>query len=72
VTIRVLKSGKWHDIHTTKTRFPFSNDVDIAVFETDEKLSQPFAIAPAAGAGGVAMEAASLVPGVSLGNWEKI
>lgn len=54
-TIQVRQSGKWLDIHTTRTLFPSSNDVDIAVFETDEKLSQPFAITPPGGAAGVTM-----------------
>jgi S1-C subfamily serine protease len=42
-TIQVMKSGKWTDIHTVRTLFPPSSDVDIAVFETDEKI-QPFEV----------------------------
>lgn len=54
-TIQVRLSGKWQDIHTTRTLFPSSNDVDIAVLETDEKLSQPFVINPVGEASGVTM-----------------
>jgi len=45
-TIRVLKSGQWLDVHTVKTLFPASSDVDIAVFQTGEKISQPYEITP--------------------------
>lgn len=43
-TIQVLRADKWEDLHTVKTLFPSSADVDIAVLETDEMVSQPFQI----------------------------
>jgi hypothetical protein len=42
-TIQIMKSGKWPDFHTVRTLFPPSSEVDIAVFETEEKI-QPFEI----------------------------
>lgn len=53
-TIKVRKSGQWVDVHTVRTLFPPSSDVDIAVFETDEKIPQPYGITPA-GEGSVTM-----------------
>ena len=44
-TIQVQRSNKWVDVHTVRTLFPPSDDVDIAVFETDEKVAAPFQIA---------------------------
>jgi hypothetical protein len=43
-TIQVWQSDKWADYKTIRTLFPASDDVDIAVLETDEKVSQPFQI----------------------------
>jgi hypothetical protein len=43
-TVQVLRSDRWEDLRTVKTLFPISDDVDIAVLETDEKVSQPFQI----------------------------
>lgn len=43
-TIQIWQSDKWVDYKTVKTLFPVSDDVDIAVLETDEKVSQPFQI----------------------------
>jgi hypothetical protein len=43
-TFQFFQSGGWQDFHTLKTLFPHSNDVDIAVFETNEKLAQPYVI----------------------------
>ena len=43
-TIQVRKSNNWIDINTVKTLFPKSDAVDIAVFETDEKVAQAFQI----------------------------
>lgn len=40
--VQVRRADKWEDLHTVKTIFPSSSDVDIAVFETGEKASQPF------------------------------
>lgn len=44
-TIQVWKQGEWQDYHTVKTIFPSSTNADIAVFETNETVSNPFAIA---------------------------
>jgi hypothetical protein len=38
----VWQSEQWKDYHTVRTLFPSSSDVDIAIFETEEKVSQPF------------------------------
>jgi S1-C subfamily serine protease len=46
-TIQVLRSDRWEGVQTVKTLFPLSADADIAVLETDEKVSQPFQITPA-------------------------
>jgi len=54
-TIQVLRSGQWVDVHTVKTLFPASSDVDIAVFETGEKISQPYEITPLGKGEGVTM-----------------
>ena len=43
-TIQVQRAANWEDLHTVKTLFPPCKDADIAVFETDEKLSQPFQV----------------------------
>lgn len=50
-TIQVRRADKWEDYHTVKTLYPSSSDVDIAVFETNEKVSKPFTITPAVGKG---------------------
>ena len=44
-TIKIQRSGNWEDYHVVKTLFPRSNDVDIAVLETDEKAAEPFHVA---------------------------
>jgi S1-C subfamily serine protease len=43
-TIQIQRSNQWLNINTVRTLFPKSKDVDIAVFETDEKVAQPFQI----------------------------
>jgi hypothetical protein len=53
-TVQVRRSGQWTDVHTARTLFPPSRDVDIAVFETEEKASQPFGVTTT-GIGGVTM-----------------
>jgi len=50
--IHVWRDNKWDDLKTVKTMFPLSNDADIAVLETQEKVEQPFAIQPATGTEG--------------------
>src|ERR1700732_1806157 len=51
-TLQVWRSDKWEDYKTIKTLFPPSSNVDIAVFETAEKVSQPFEITPVGGTEG--------------------
>jgi S1-C subfamily serine protease len=43
-TIQIWQQEQWKDYHTVKTIFPSSNDVDIAVFETSEKVEKPYAV----------------------------
>jgi Trypsin-like peptidase domain len=43
-TLQWWRSNKWEDLQIVKTLFPASADVDIAVMETEEKVSQPFQI----------------------------
>lgn len=45
-TIKVWREDKWEDLKTVRTLFPPSNDVDIAVLETDERVTQPYEIQP--------------------------
>ena len=50
--IQVRRGDNWEDYRTIKTLYPSSKDVDIAVFETTEKVPQPFQIAAFSQAGG--------------------
>jgi len=50
--VKVWRTDKWVDFKTVKTFFPPSNDVDIAVLETDEKVTRPYEIQPATTSGG--------------------
>jgi hypothetical protein len=43
-TIRIRQEGEWKDYHTVRTIYPFSPEVDIAIFETEEKLTTPYLI----------------------------
>lgn len=43
-TIRTWQQDKWQDYHTIRTIYPSSPNVDIAIFETDEKVSTPYQI----------------------------
>src|SRR5271156_1763080 len=54
-TIQVRRAGNWEDFHTVKTLFPPSSDADIAVFETDEKISQPYRVTVMGKTDGVTM-----------------
>jgi hypothetical protein len=54
-TIQAWQEEQWKDYHTVKTIFPSSSDVDIAVFETDEKVATPYSIQPTESTGGVTM-----------------
>jgi Trypsin-like peptidase domain len=54
-TIQVWQAEQWKDYHTVKTIFPSSNAVDIAVFETEEKVPQPYGIEPTGDRAGATM-----------------
>lgn len=54
-TIQLWQNDEWKNYQTTKTIYPSSDDVDIAVFETNEKVSAPFAIEPLGASGGPTM-----------------
>lgn len=47
--IQVMKSanGQWENYATIRTLYPPSKDADIAVFETDEKISRPYEVGTA-------------------------
>jgi hypothetical protein len=47
-TIQIWQQGQWKDYHTLKTLYPSSNDADIAVLETSEKVKTPYGITPVA------------------------
>jgi S1-C subfamily serine protease len=53
--IQVRQAGQWEDLHTVKTLLPPSSDADIAVFETDKKVPQPFTVTTLGKTGGVTM-----------------
>jgi S1-C subfamily serine protease len=53
--LEVMKAGSWKQVHTIKTFFPASPDVDIAVFETDEKIPVPYEILMATGEDGATL-----------------
>ena len=48
-TIQMRRGDRWKEVHTVKTLFPTSSDVDIAVFETSEWIKQPFQVAAMGG-----------------------
>lgn len=54
-TIEVWRTDKWVAYKTVRTLFPPSRNVDIAVFETNERASQPFQITAAQGKDGPAL-----------------
>ena len=54
-TIQIWQSEQWKDYHTVRTLLPASSDVDIAVFETDEKVTQPYNVAVSDGKSGPTM-----------------
>jgi S1-C subfamily serine protease len=47
--LHIRHSGDWQDLHVARKILPASPDVDIAVFEIDEKPTQPFSIREATG-----------------------
>lgn len=50
---QVWKENRWQDLPTVRTLFPKSSDVDIAVLETYEKITQPYQITADDTGGGV-------------------
>jgi S1-C subfamily serine protease len=42
---QLWRSNKWEDVQTVRTIFPSSASVDIAIFETEEKIARPFQVA---------------------------
>ncbi|MGB8888513.1 MAG: serine protease [Candidatus Korobacteraceae bacterium] len=54
-TIQVWQDEHWKEYKTVKTIFPASSDVDIAVFETSEKVPTPYEIKPQDTSGVVTM-----------------
>jgi hypothetical protein len=51
-TIQIFRSGNWVDLHPVKTLYPPTSDAEIAVFETDEKVTQPYTVTLPAGGDG--------------------
>jgi S1-C subfamily serine protease len=45
---QIWRTNKWEDVHAVRRILPASADVDIAVFETDEKIAQAFQVAVSA------------------------
>ncbi len=54
-TIQIWQNEQWKDYHTVRTIFPSSDNVDIAVFETNEKVGTPYSIAASGDTGGPTM-----------------
>lgn len=42
--LQVWQEEQWKDYHTVKTIFPSSGDVDIAIFETNEKVEKHYRV----------------------------
>jgi hypothetical protein len=42
--LQVMQKGKWENYQTLKTIYPKSSEVDIAIFETSEKIVTPFVV----------------------------
>jgi Trypsin-like peptidase domain len=43
-TIQIQQDGQWKDYHTVRTLFPSSDNVDIVVFETNERVEAPYSV----------------------------
>ena len=54
-TIQIRREDKWEDFQTVRTLFPPSSEADIAVFETDKNVPQPFKVTTMGNAEGVTM-----------------
>jgi len=54
-TIQVWQDEQWKDYRTVRTIFPADSAVDIAVFETDEKVATPYSLRPQDTTGTVTM-----------------
>jgi hypothetical protein len=50
--IQIMQTGEWKDYHIARVLFPESNDVDIAVLQTDEKIEKPYGVALLSGGEG--------------------
>jgi len=64
--LEVMKAGTWTKVHTIRTFFPRSPEVDIAVFETDEKIPEPYKILMATGNDGAVQPDGGVVGSVNV------
>ena len=46
--LQVWRNNKWENVHAARKLLPASADVDIALFETEDKNAQPFQVAVSA------------------------
>jgi hypothetical protein len=53
--IKMWQDNQWKDYQTVKTIYPSSDDVDIAVFETNEKIEKPYWVKTGGTTGGPTM-----------------
>ncbi len=42
--VQVWQNHAWSDLQTVRTIFPASQDVDLAIFETSEQITKPYAV----------------------------
>lgn len=42
--VQVWHDQAWNDLPTVRTFFPASNDVDLAILETGERIAKPYAV----------------------------
>jgi hypothetical protein len=50
-TVQIRQNGEWKDYKTVKTIYPKSDEVDIAIFETNEKIQKPYLVTAGGTAG---------------------
>lgn len=48
--VQIRQNGEWKDYKTVKTIYPKSDEVDIAIFETNEKVEKPYSVTAMGGA----------------------
>ena len=53
--VQIRRDNMWQTVHTVRILHPPSNDVDIAIFETEQVVEKPFEIAPAGKTGAVTL-----------------